>query len=185
MTSETPLHIADGEPLGEMLDGSDMAAYYQIEGGVPLRGEVRLSGAKNAATKLMVASLLTDAPCVVWNAPRGLGDVTITEEVLRALGAEVRWDEDHRVTIQARDVTSTVVPLDLGRKNRLAIITAGPLLHRLGRAVIPEPGGDRIGPRPINFHVDGLQRMGATLEARDGLYYFHTSGLKGATIELP
>lgn len=160
-------------------------AYYAIQGGVPLRGEVCLSGAKNAATKIMVAALLTEDPCDIQNAPRGLGDVTITEDVLRSLGAEVAWHDEHRLTIQAREVSNTVVPLDLGRRNRLAVLTAGPLLHRLGRAVIPEPGGDRIGPRPINFHVDGLQRMGAILEARDGLYHFHTSGLKGTTIELP
>jgi UDP-N-acetylglucosamine 1-carboxyvinyltransferase len=183
-TSATPLHIADGDLPGDAIDGTNMA-YYEIEGGIPLRGEVTLSGAKNAATKLMVASLLTDDSCVIRNAPRGLGDLIITEEVLRALGADVRWDEENRATVAAGTVSSSVIPLDLGRKNRLAIIAAGPLLHRLGRAVIPEPGGDRIGPRPINFHVDGLQRMGATLEARDGLYYFHTSALKGATIELP
>jgi UDP-N-acetylglucosamine 1-carboxyvinyltransferase len=180
----TPADISDGDLPSSENEGPYLA-HYRIEGGIPLRGQVRLSGAKNAATKLMVATLLTDDPCTIRNAPRGLGDLLITEEVLRSLGAEVNWEDEHRVTIQARSVSNTVVPLDLGRKNRLAVLAAGPLLHRLGRAVIPEPGGDRIGPRPINFHVDGLQRMGAELEARDGLYYFHTSALKGATIELP
>src|SRR5215469_6655644 len=109
----TPLHIVDGDVSGEALDGTEMA-FYQIEGGVPLRGEVQLSGAKNAATKLMVASLLTDDRCEVRNAPRGLGDLIITEEVLRALGAGVSWVDEHTVAIRAADVASTVVPLDLG-----------------------------------------------------------------------
>ncbi len=160
-------------------------ACYLIEGGIPLKGEVRNSGAKNAATKLMVAALLTEDPCTLRNMPAGLGDVTITEQVLRALGAEVTWLEDTVVSVRAAHLTNTVVPLELGRKNRLAVMTTGPLLHRSGQAVIPAPGGDRIGPRPINFHLDGLQRMGAALDFRDGLYHLRTDGLRGATIELP
>lgn len=166
------------------ITGSDKP-YYLIEGGAPLRGEVRLSGAKNAATKLLVASLLTQDPCVIRNVPLGLGDLTITEEVVTALGAEVTRREEGVAVIQTREIASSSVPVSLGRKNRLAVLTAGPLLHRTGVAIIPEPGGDRIGARPINFHLDGLQRMGAVLEARNGLYYFHTTGLRGATIELP
>ncbi len=162
-----------------------LSAYYRIEGGIPLHGEVALSGAKNAATKVMVATLLTEDACVVRNVPRQLGDVTIIEDVLTALGTEIQRPEENTVLIRTRELTNTVVPLDLGRKNRLAVLTTGPLLHRIGRAVIPAPGGDRIGPRPINFHLNGLQQMGAHLEAKDGLYHFSTDGLKGATIELP
>ncbi len=160
-------------------------ACYRIEGGIPLRGEVRNSGAKNAATKLMVAALLTEDHCTLRNMPAGLGDVTITEEVLRSLGAEVTWPEEGVASVRAVHLDNTVVPLALGRKNRLAVLTTGPLLHRAGHAVIPAPGGDRIGPRPINFHLDGLQRMGAVMDYRDGLYHLSTDGLKGATIELP
>ncbi|HLY31685.1 MAG TPA: UDP-N-acetylglucosamine 1-carboxyvinyltransferase [Ktedonobacterales bacterium] len=160
--------------------------YYLIEGGIPLRGEVQLSGAKNAATKLMISALLTEDPCVIRNAPQRLGDVTITEEVMRALGAEITWQEEHVAFVQARTISNTIIPLELGRKNRLAVLTAGPLLHRVGRAVVPAPGGDRIGPRPINFHLSGLQSMGAIIDEQDGLYYFHTDkGLKGATVKLP
>ena len=171
------------EPEREVGAGDE--AYYLVEGGVPLRGEVTLSGAKNAVTKMLVAALLTEDSCAIRNAPRHLGDVTITEDVLRALGAEVTWRDETTVAIQAGAITNTVVPVELGRKNRLAVLAAGPLLHRLGRAVIPAPGGDRIGPRPIDFHLAGLQQMGATLESKDGLYYFHTDQLKGTTIELP
>lgn len=184
--------VAEGQDIVARLAaksgrGADAAQdpYYLIEGGVPLRGEVALSGAKNAVTKMLVAALLTEDACSVRNAPQHLGDVTITEEVLRALGAEVTWRDETTVTIHARSITNTVVPVELGRKNRLAVLTAGPLLHRLGRAVIPAPGGDRIGPRPIDFHLAGLQQMGATLDSKDGLYYFHTDCLKGTTIALP
>ncbi|HZC04798.1 MAG TPA: UDP-N-acetylglucosamine 1-carboxyvinyltransferase [Ktedonobacterales bacterium] len=170
----------------KMAMAAEEAPYYLIEGGAPLRGEVTLSGAKNAATKLLVASLLTEDQCVIRNAPLQLGDLKITESVVTALGAKVTRSEEHVAVIQTRKITNNAVPLELGRQNRLAVLTAGPLLHRTGEAVIPEPGGDRIGPRPINFHTDGLQRMGAILEARGGQYYFHTpSGLRGATIDLP
>ncbi len=160
--------------------------YYLIEGGVPLHGEVELSGAKNAATKLMVATLLTEDLCTLRNAPQRLGDVTITEEVMRALGAEIIWQAPHVVSLQTRSITNTVIPMGLGRKNRLAVLTVGPLLHRLGRAVIPAPGGDRIGPRPIDFHLNGLRSMGTQIEESDGLFTFHAEkGLTGATIKLP
>src|SRR5579859_7339102 len=159
--------------------------YYRIEGGAPLHGEVKLSGAKNAATKLLVASMLTDEPCVIRNTPFGLGDLLITEEVAQALGAEIEHRDEHVALIRTPRMTTSEVPYALGSKNRLAILTAGPLLHRTHEAVIPAPGGDRIGPRPINFHVDGLQRMGAELETRENTYYFTTTGLRGATIDLP
>jgi UDP-N-acetylglucosamine 1-carboxyvinyltransferase len=160
-------------------------AHYAITGGAPLHGEVRLSGAKNAATKLMIASLLSEDTCVIRDAPRGLGDLSITEAVLRALGSEITWRDEHVAVVRTRELHNSVVPLELGRRNRLAVLSVGPLLHRVGRAVIPEPGGDRIGPRPINFHLNGLQQMGAVLEAKDGLYHFHADRLRGATIELP
>jgi UDP-N-acetylglucosamine 1-carboxyvinyltransferase len=175
--------LAGEIPDDGMIDGG--AAYYVIEGGIPLHGEVQLSGAKNAATKLLVATLLTEDACTIRNVPRNLGDVSIIEAVLSALGARIDWVTDDVACIQTANVTNSVVPLELGRKNRLAVLASGPLLHRIGHAVIPAPGGDRIGPRPINFHLDGLQRMGATLEARDGLYHFRAEGLRGATVELP
>ncbi|HEX9057751.1 MAG TPA: UDP-N-acetylglucosamine 1-carboxyvinyltransferase [Ktedonobacterales bacterium] len=158
---------------------------YIIEGGIPLHGEVPLSGAKNAITKMLVSALLTDDLCTLRNAPRHLGDVTITEAVLRALGVEVTWRDETTVAIEARAIDNTVIPVELGRKNRLAVLTAGPLLHRFGRAVIPTPGGDQLGTRPIDYHLAGLQQMGAVLETKDGLYNLHTSGLKGTTVQLP
>jgi UDP-N-acetylglucosamine 1-carboxyvinyltransferase len=172
------------DPISEEWEVNS-TAHYVIEGSVPLRGEVRLSGTKNAATKLMVASMLTDEQCIIRNVPANLGDVSITRDVMTAIGAKVAWQDEHTTVCQTRGDVNSVIPMALGRKNRLAVLTVGPLLHRVGRAVIPVPGGDRIGPRPINFHLDGLQRMGAVVEDKDGLYTIQTSGLKGATIELP
>lgn len=179
---EKPVKVKGSSPDVALVNDGP---YYIVEGGKPLRGEVRLSGAKNAVSKLMMASLLTEDACSLRNAPRSVGDVSITDEVLRALGSEVDWTDEHMVKLRTKELTNTVVPLELGRKNRLAVLAVGPLLHRVGRAVIPVPGGDRIGPRPINYHINGLQEMGAVVEDRDGLYYFHTKGLKGTTIKLP
>jgi UDP-N-acetylglucosamine 1-carboxyvinyltransferase len=181
---EAIVHDAELEQTPDAWQVSDMV-HYVIEGGVPLRGEVWLSGAKNAVTKLMVATLLTEDVCTLHNAPRKLGDTTITEQVMCALGADLTWTGEASVRMQTRDISSTVVPLELGKKNRLAVLTVGPVLHRAGHATMPRPGGDQIGPRPIDFHLHGLEAMGVVIEDRDGLYYFHTDGLKGTTIELP
>jgi UDP-N-acetylglucosamine 1-carboxyvinyltransferase len=160
-------------------------ASYVIEGGVPLRGTVRLSGAKNAVTKMIVASMLSDAPSQLRNAPHHVGDVAITQAVVESLGASVTWKDDSTATLVTPQIISSVIPADLGRKNRLAILTAGPMLHRTGMAVIPLPGGDRIGPRPVNFHIEGLRQMGANVELREHAYHLHTPRLRGATIALP
>lgn len=160
-------------------------ASYVIEGGVPLSGTVRLSGAKNAITKMIVASLLSESPSRLRNAPRHVGDATITQAVVKALGTTVTWEDDSTVRLVTPDLNESKIPSSLGRKNRLAILTAGPLLHRTGRAVMPRPGGDKIGPRPINFHIEGLRQMGAVVEERENAYHLSTKRLRGATIALP
>ncbi len=158
---------------------------YVIDGGVPLTGAVRLSGAKNAVTKMIVASLLSAEPTRLRNAPRHVGDVAITSAVVASLGTQMHWHDDSTVTIGTPEVTNCAIPLEFGRKNRLAILTAGPLLHRTGQAIIPFPGGDRIGPRPVNFHVEGLRQMGAQVELREGAYHFSVARLRGTTVVLP
>ncbi len=158
---------------------------YVIEGGVPLHGAVRLSGAKNAVTKMIVASLLSAGATRLRNAPRHLGDLAITSAVVQSLGASLQWQDDSTLTITTPEITNNAVPLEYGRKNRLAILTAGPLLHRTGQAIIPFPGGDRIGPRPINFHVEGLRQMGVQVELREGAYHLSAARLRGTTIALP
>ncbi len=160
------------------------APYYLITGQVPLRGEVAISGAKNAVTKMVIASLLTTEQCVLRNVPL-LGDFDLTVKMCESLGSQAHLD-DHTLTIQTPDIHNTIVSAEVGGLNRMAILAVGPLLHRSGEVTIPRPGGDRIGPRPVNFHIEGLRQMGAEVEELDNFYRFTVSQrLHGATITLP
>lgn len=159
-------------------------SYYLIEGGAPLQGTVRVSGAKNAVTKMMVASLLTDEPCTLRNVPL-IGDLDLTMELCQHMGSEVHL-QDHTLFIRTPAVMCSKVSTEVGGLNRLAIVTVGPLLQRCGEADIPLPGGDRIGARPIDFHINGLRLMGADVTEEHGRYHFCArNGLRGATIHLP
>lgn len=160
------------------------APHYLITGGVPLRGEVTNSGAKNAVTKMVIASLLTSDWCTLRNVPL-LGDLELTMKLCEDMGAQMRL-EDHTLSIRTQDIAKTVVSADVGGLNRIAVMTIGPLLHRCGEVTIPRPGGDRIGPRPIDFHISGLRQMGATIVEQDGYYHCTSTGrLHGTIIKLP
>jgi len=157
---------------------------YLIEGGTPLRGTARISGAKNAVTKMVIATLLTTDPCTLRNVPR-IGDLDLTVALCRDMGSEVEL-HDHTLSIHTPGINCSIVSTEVGGLNRMAILTVGPLLHRCGEADIPMPGGDRIGLRPIDFHINGLKSMGAEVKEKGGRYYFHNpKGLHGATITLP
>ena len=157
---------------------------YRIEGGSPLRGTIRASGAKNAATKQIVAALLTDDEVVLHNVPR-IGDVVITIDICRALGARICWTDDDTVRIRAADLRDVDVPVAFSGVNRIPVLLFGPLLHRHGRAAVPLVGGDDIGARPVDFHVDALRRLGATVEQEDKTWQARARRLKGALIDLP
>ncbi len=160
------------------------APYYLITGGRPLRGEVTISGAKNAVTKMVIASLLTSEQCTLRNVPL-LGDLDLTVKLCQSLGSQV-FLEGHSLTIHTPEIDGTVISSEVGGLNRIAVMTIGPLLHRCGEVTIPRPGGDRIGPRPIDFHIHGLQQMGASIVERDGKYYCSSAKrLHGTTIKLP
>jgi len=160
------------------------APHYLIEGGAPLYGEVRLSGAKNSVTKMVMASLLTTEPCILRNVPL-LGDLDLAIELCRDLGSEIDL-QDHTLSIRTPRINKAVVSREIGGFNRMAVLAIGPLIHRCGEAEIPMPGGDRIGRRPIDFHLNGLREMGAEIVERDGRYYCSARhGLHGATINLP
>jgi UDP-N-acetylglucosamine 1-carboxyvinyltransferase len=157
---------------------------YLIRGGTPLHGEVQISGAKNAVTKLMIASLLTDHPCTLRNVPL-IGDLELTMTLCQTLGSDLTLF-DHTLSISTPSIKNTFVETKVGGLNRMAILTVGPLLHRCGEADIPMPGGDRIGLRPLDFHINGLRQMGAEIIERNGRYRFSAPrGLQGATIVLP
>jgi UDP-N-acetylglucosamine 1-carboxyvinyltransferase len=133
---------------------------------------------------MVIASLLTKEQCLLQNVPL-LGDLDLTMKMCEDIGAQT-YLEDHTLSIYTPEIRQASVSSEIGGLNRLAVMVIGPLLHRCGEVSIPRPGGDRIGPRPIDFHLSGLQQMGASIVERDG-YYYCTSpyGLHGATIRLP
>src|SRR6476660_7804292 len=136
-----------------------------IRGGVPLHGEVTVSGAKNAALPIMAATLLTAEPCVIHRVP-DLSDVRFMGQILASLGAKVQF-EGGNLTIQAQKIKG-VGDYDLIRKMRGSICILGPLLGRLRRAKVSLPGGCVIGARPIDLHLKGLSALGAKLTIQGG-----------------
>ncbi len=149
----------------------------------PLRGDVAVRGSKNAVTKHLVASMLGTSPSTISNCP-DIGDVDITISMLEALGCEV-GREQRVVTVDPVPLDSSRVPVRFSGMNRIPILMIGPLLHRVGEAFVPLVGGDDIGSRPVDFHVDALTRMGATVEVTDEGLEAKASRLRGAHITLP
>src|SRR3989339_1944334 len=161
-----------------------MADVFHVTGGTPLHGEIAISGAKNAASKMMIASLLTDEDVVLSNVPRQQ-ETEITQEIITTVGASVEWMDAHTLKSTTPQITSNSVR-ELSRKNRISVLAIAPLLHRAGEAFVPPVGGDKIGQRPVNFHVDALTKMGATVEATaDGFHATVNGRLHGALIDLP
>lgn len=155
-----------------------------IRGGNVLEGEVVVSGSKNAALPLLFATLLTPERNVIRNVPV-LADVKTAIGVLRHLGVKVAQSPDgHELVIEARDITNTEAPYDLVRTMRASFLTLGPLLARFGRARVSTPGGCAIGARPVDLHLTGLEKMGATIRIADGYVEAEATKLTGARIAL-
>lgn len=154
---------------------------YSITGGRPLSGRTRVAGAKNAATKLMVATLLTDEPCRLENVPK-LGDTEITAELLASVGTTLEWNGT-TLHLQTPSISTTTVHA-LSRKNRIPILAIAPLLHRGKHADVPIVGGDNIGPRPVNLHLESLRAMGAQVDQTDTAFVASANSLHGAHIRL-
>jgi UDP-N-acetylglucosamine 1-carboxyvinyltransferase len=155
----------------------------QIQGGIPLAGEVRISGAKNAALPILAATLLVDGPVTVGNVPH-LQDVTTTNELLGRMGVTVTIDERMRVTVDASSIRQLVAPYELVKTMRASILVLGPLLARFGEADVSLPGGCAIGARPVNIHVAGLQQLGADIRIENGYIKARATRLKGARLVL-
>jgi UDP-N-acetylglucosamine 1-carboxyvinyltransferase len=159
---------------------------FVVSGGVPLSGEVRIAGAKNAVLKQMAAAVLTDDPVTLTNVPR-ISDVAILRDLLGDIGFEVRRVAGDALVIRAHEATWPFVPLEAGVKMRASFILLGPMLARFGRVILPNPGGDRIGKRPVDLHVTAMEALGARIVYRNG-YYFASApegGLRGGRIEFP
>ena len=153
-----------------------------VEGGRRLQGEVTLSGAKNSALKLMAASLLADSPTLIRRVPR-IADVHTMAQMLTALGAEVAFDGD-TVRIDPGSSLNGCAPYELVRTMRASIIVMGPLVARLGEASIAMPGGCNIGPRRIDFHIRGLERLGARVQIEHGFIRVSGERLRGEVVPL-
>ncbi|KIC16005.1 UDP-N-acetylglucosamine 1-carboxyvinyltransferase [Leisingera sp. ANG-Vp] len=156
-----------------------------VTGNGPLNGQIPIAGAKNACLTLMPATLLSEEPLTLTNAPR-LSDIKTMTLLLQSLGAEVSSLQDGQVlAMSSHDLTSHVADYDIVRKMRASNLVLGPMLARLGQAVVSLPGGCAIGARPMDLHIHGLEALGAEIELKDG--YLHAkapNGLKGAVIEL-
>jgi len=162
----------------------------KIKGGKPLTGKVKAAGAKNAMTKLLVASLLSDKKCTFYNVPN-IGDVDITVNLCREIGSIVNWDKKTKtLEITTPELKTTYVPQKYSGSNRIPILMIGALLGRTDQDIIvPTIGGDLIGVRPVDLHIHALQQLGARIEYREmkkeGAYFAQAhSGLKGAIITL-
>lgn len=157
---------------------------WAVEPSGPLRGEVRVAGSKNAITKHMVAAVMGSSPSTIKNVP-DVGDVGITTEVLESLGVGVDLDGD-TITITPTDDIRSDVPIRYSGLNRIPILLLGPLLHLHHEAFVPVAGGDKIGARPVDFHVEALRSFGAEVdEDSEGIHARVSGRLQGTKITLP
>ncbi len=163
----------------------------KITGGTPLRGCVNAAGAKNAMTKLLVAFLLSDKKCTFYNVPN-IGDVEVTVSLCQEIGMEVKWDRKAGIMeVLTKELKTSYVPQRFSGSNRIPILMIGALLGRTDNDIIvPTAGGCCIGKRPVDFHIQALEQLGAVIEyrgmKREGAYFAHAhNGLKGTVITLP
>ena len=155
---------------------------FIVNGGKNLTGEVEIKGSKNAATKMMIASLLTDEEVILENFPN-IGDTEITKELCELIGSEVKL-EKAAARIKTSEIKNFQVS-QLSRRNRIPILALGPLLSRAGKAAVPVLGGDKIGPRPVDIHIEALKSLGAEINFDQNYFYAEApGGLKGTEINL-
>ncbi len=163
----------------------------KIKGGKPLEGKVKAAGAKNAVTKLLVASLLSDKRCTFYNVP-DIAEVEITVDLCREIGSEIQWDKSAgTLEIITKELKALYIPQRFSGSNRIPILMIGALLGRTDEDIIvPTTGGCKIGKRPVDFHISALEKLGASIEFRqmkkEGAYFARAhQGMQGAIITLP
>ena len=155
---------------------------FKINGGNPLRGEVTISGAKNAALPILMSALLSKTPITFHNVPK-LNDIETTIKLLNQLGAKAQWVDDNSILIDASTIDHCKASYELVKTMRASILVLGPLLARFGHAEVSLPGGCAIGARPVNLHIHGLKLMGADINVENGYINAKNEGqLSGATI---
>lgn len=154
-----------------------------IHGGIPLNGEISISGAKNAALPILSATLLTNEPVTIGNVPH-LHDITTTIELLGRMGAQVTVDERMKIEIDNGQINNYFAPYELVKTMRASILVLGPLLARYGKADVSLPGGCAIGSRPVNLHIQGLAAMGADIVVEGGYIRATANRLRGAHLSM-
>ncbi len=158
--------------------------HYHVEGGKQLNGTVTIQSAKNAISKQLVASVLTDEPCILENIPR-ITEVDAVLAMLGELGTIYEWLDESTLQVQTPHIEDNIVPQKYSGFNRIPILMLGPLLHRASSVTVPTVGGDDIGQRPVNFHIDALQSMGVQIRYDTDSYTATGNHIKGTMIELP
>jgi UDP-N-acetylglucosamine 1-carboxyvinyltransferase len=183
-TAKKPLATGHAQrPTSGPLAWPCVSEDWLIEPSGPLSGEVEVKGSKNAVTKHMVAAILGQGPSTITNVPE-VGDVDITARILTALGAGVERTGDS-ITVTPPTEVHPSVPLSFSGLNRIPVLLLGPLLHLTGEAFVPRVGGDQLGSRPVDFHVDLLRTLGAEVKVSDDGITATCTRLRGAIIELP
>ncbi len=178
MTDPRPFHW-------EYVPPSVQPEAFRVTGGEALSGTVTVAGAKNAALKLLAAAVLTGERCRFTNVPE-IEDVRVMAETLRDIGVVVDHPEANVYEVAAGDVDWLFVPLEAAAKMRASFMLLGPLLSRFGEVIISNPGGDRIGRRPVDLHVDAMRALGAEIDYRYGYYYAKARGrLRGGEVRFP
>ena len=152
-----------------------------ITGGIPLEGEIRISGAKNAALPILAATLLADGPVRVGNIPH-LQDITTTMELLGRMGVELVVDERMNIEVDCSTIRELFAPYELVKSMRASILVLGPMLARFGEAIVSLPGGCAIGSRPVNLHIEGLVKMGADVHVEGGYIHARARRLKATRL---
>lgn len=156
---------------------------FVIQGRKPLQGEIDVRGAKNAAFPLLAATILTTEDCVISNLPL-IEDVYRSIEILESMGATVEWLEERTVKINTKDLNPATLDTELILKLRGSVLFSGPLLARFGRVDLPQPGGDVIGARPINTHLDAFSQLGVDVESHNGFHMKFNGNLKKKEVVL-
>jgi UDP-N-acetylglucosamine 1-carboxyvinyltransferase len=154
-----------------------------IHGGIPLNGEISISGAKNAALPILAATLLADSPMTIGNVPH-LHDITTTMELLGRMGSRLTIDERMRIEVDNNDLKNFFAPYELVKTMRASILVLGPMLSRYGQADVSLPGGCAIGSRPVNLHLRGLTAMGADINVEEGYIKATAKRLKGVHLNM-
>lgn len=152
-----------------------------VEGPTPLKGEVIINGAKNAAVAILPAALLIDGSCTIENLPN-ISDIKISCEILEKLGAKIKWNNQNSITINTSNITTTKAPLDLTSKFRASYYIIGAMLSRKGEIEVGMPGGCKLGARPIDQHIKGFERLGAHVTVERGTIYAKAKKLTGCPI---